>query len=181
MTMEDMDDRKLIEMACGGDARAFEALIERHYDTVFHMAFQWCRNRSDAEDITQTVCIKLARAIHGFSGKAKFTTWLYRIVINTAIDWQRRNKKPLHIELDEGSAVTAPQAETQLLAKEILARIDLLPEKEKTALLLAAGEGMSHADIAQVMGVKESTVSWYVHEARKKLGLKDGKEERRHG
>ena len=68
-----------------------------------------------------------------------------------------------------------------MLAKEILARIDLLPEKEKTALLLAAGEGMSHADIAQVMGVKESTVSWYVHEARKKLGLKDGKEERRHG
>ena len=48
-------------------------------------------------------------------------------------------------------------------------------------MLLAAGEGMSHADIAQVMGVKESTVSWYVHEARKKLGLKDGKEERRHG
>jgi RNA polymerase sigma-70 factor (ECF subfamily) len=179
--MDDIDDHNLVNMARAGDARAFEVLIERHYDAIFRMAFAWCRNQSDAEDITQTVCVKLARAIHGFSGKAKFTTWLYRIVINTAIDWQRQNKKPHHIELDEHSIATAPQAETQLLAKEMLARIDLLPEREKTALLLAAGEEMSHADIAAIMGVRESTVSWYVHEARKKLGLNDGKKERRHG
>ncbi|HEY8190717.1 MAG TPA: RNA polymerase sigma factor [Micavibrio sp.] len=179
--MDEIDDHKLAAMAKAGDARAFEALIERHYDSIFRMAFSWSRNRSDAEDIAQTVCVKLARAIQGFSGKSKFTTWLYRIVVNTAIDWRRQNKRSHHIELDEQSIATEPQAETQLLAKEILARIDLLPEKEKTALLLAVVEEMSHADIAAIMGVKQSTVSWYVHEARKKLGIRNEKKERRHG
>jgi RNA polymerase sigma-70 factor (ECF subfamily) len=175
------DDRDLIRMACAGDARAFEDLLARHYDTIFRFSFQWCRNESDAQDITQTVCIGLARAIHHYKGKAKFTTWLYRVVINTAIDWQRQNKRHLAGELHEDMASSTAGAETTVLAYEVLRQIERLPEKEKTALLLVVTEDMSHAEIAVIMQVKESTVSWYVHEARKKLGMTVNEKERHHG
>lgn len=178
---EEHDDGELVRMACAGDARAFECLLERHYDTVFRMSFKWCRNRSDAEDITQCVCIKLARAIHGYNGRAAFTSWLYRIVINTAIDWKRQNARGGHDDIDDVEIASAPVAETNLMAREVLAQIDRLPVKEKTALLLVVGEDMSHAEAASVMEVKESTVSWYVHEARKKLAFQEQKKERHHG
>jgi RNA polymerase sigma-70 factor (ECF subfamily) len=173
-TMKDLEDKQLVKLACDGDARAFELLLERHYDRIFRMTFKWCRNRSDAEDITQDVCIKLARAIRGYNGKAAFTTWLYRIVINTAIDWRRSNKRADTETLDPEAGhigAIAPVAETNLIANDDLARVMALPDKEKTALLLVLGEGLSHSEAALIMEVKESTVSWYIYEARKKLGV----------
>lgn len=182
--MADQDDQQLVRQACAGDARAFESLLERHYDRIFRMAFKWCRNQSDAEDITQNVCIKLARAIRQYSGKAAFTTWLYRLVVNTAIDWQRQNKRgdTETLDLESGliGAVEA-DAETRLIANDEMAKILALPDKEKTALLLVFGENLTHAEVARIMDVKESTVSWYIHEARKKLGVKPKEKERHHG
>lgn len=177
---QDQDDTELVRLACGGDARAFEVLLGRHYDTIFRFSFKWCRNDSDAQDITQTVCIGLARAIHYYKGKAKFSSWLYRVVINTAIDWQRQNKRSFET-LDDEMGSGAASAETIVHAHEVLAQIGSLPEKEKTALLLVIGEEMTHAEAAIIMQVKESTVSWYVHEARKKLGVNETKKERHHG
>ncbi len=177
--VDEPDDAELVRLACGGDSRAFEALLLRHYNTIFRFAFKWCRNESDAEDITQTVCIGLARAIHQYKGKAKFSSWLYRVVINAAIDWQRQNSRR-HAALDEEMGSNAASAETIVHAHEVLAQINRLPEKERMAILLVMGEDMTHAEAAAVMQVRESTVSWYVHEARKKLGAKETKE-RRHG
>ena len=70
---------------------------------MFKMAFKWCGNRADAEDITQNACIKLARALKTYEHKAAFTTWLYRLVINTAIDMKRHEKRHDHAqaEMDE--------------------------------------------------------------------------------
>lgn len=177
--VDEPDDCELVRLACGGDARAFEALLSRYYDTIFRFAFKWCRNQSDAEDITQTVCVGLARSIHQYKGKAKFSSWLYRVVINTAIDWQRQNRKSFDV-LDEEMGSNVASAEVIVHAHEVLAQIGRLPEKERMAILLVIGEDMTHAEAAAVMQVKESTVSWYVHEARKKLGAIETKE-RRHG
>ena len=182
--MQHLDDTKLAAKARAGDARAFEILIERHYDRIFRMAFKWCRNRESAEDITQNVCIKLARAIHQFNGRAAFTSWLYRLVINAAIDWQRQNSRPTE-ELGEETVAVPAGVEEKMIADEglakVMAQINKLAEKEKTALLLVLGEGMSHKEVAVIMECKESTVSWYIHEARKKLGVKTDKKERHHG
>jgi len=167
-----------------GDRRAFEALLQDHYAIMFRMAFKWCGNRTDAEDITQNACIKLARSLDGYRFEAAFTSWLYRLVINTAIDWQRQNKKhsPLPEDGNEAMSSAGSSAEDIVQAHEMLAKVMQLPENEKTALLLVFSEGLTHAEAAFAMGCKESTVSWYVHEARKKLGVKDdGKREHRHG
>jgi len=165
------DDNKLVTRAQGGDKSAFEALLRRHYDAMFRMAFKWCGNQEDAEDITQNACIKLARNIEGFQFKSAFTSWLYRLVINTAIDWQRQARRHAAQELTEeaGSGRTGSDAENSLHAKQVLEQVHALPVREKTALLMVLGEGLSHKEAASVMRCKESTVSWYIHAARKKL------------
>lgn len=179
MTGADKDrDRELVARACGGDRAAFAALVEAHYDRMYRFARKWCGNDDDAADIAQEAAIRLARAIHGYDGRAAFTSWLYRIVVNCAIDWQRAAARQPQGDpaLVDGLVAAGGDAEAALDARQRLARVDRLPEKERVAVLLVAGEGLSHAAAAAVMACKESTVSWYIHEARKKLGAADGKE-----
>lgn len=170
-----------MKRACDGDRAAFEMLVTRHYDSMFRFACKWCGNRDNAQDIAQDAAIKLARAIHSYDGRAAFTSWLYRVVINCAIDWQRAQGRHHHAgEAGMIGAAAPDDHEGSFYAKQVLAKLDSLPEKEKAALLLVCAEGMSHAEAAAALAVKESTVSWYIHEARKKLGVKD-KKESRHG
>ena len=165
------EDNKLIMQAQGGDKLAFEAVLRKYYDTMFRMAFKWCGNKEDAEDVTQNACIKLARNIGGFQFKSAFTSWLYRLVINTAIDWQRQNKRHSTQELTEETAASHinSDAESALHNKQVLEQVQALPAREKTALLLVMSEGLSHKETATIMQCKESTISWYIHTARKKL------------
>lgn len=174
-----MNEDELIKKAQNGDKSAFETLLQEYYDVMFKMAFKYCGNRQDAEDITQNACIKLARNIGSFKFKSAFSSWLYRLVINTAKDLYKSQKPAEAIESGHIGAVL-PQAEEKLHADDVLKQVYALPENEKTALLLVMSEGYTHAETAEIMDCKESTVSWYIHEARKKLGVKDGKE-RSHG
>jgi len=164
-------DNDLITQAQGGDKSAFEELVRESYVVMFRIAYKWCGNQEDAEDITQNACIKLARNIDGFKFKSTFTSWLYRLVINTAIDWKRKNKRHLTLELtdDNVSNPVNSEAENTLYTKQILEKVQSLPVKEKSALLLVISEGLSHKEAASIMQCKESTISWYIHEARKKL------------
>lgn len=175
------EETALIRQAQAGDRRAFAALLEAHYDIMFRMAVRWCGNRQDAEDITQTACIKLARSLPSYRFQAAFTSWLYRLVINTAIDWRKANRTADPLPEDDMTAAPEASAEKNLETRQELARVMALPDKEKTALLLVFGEGLSHAEAAFAMDCKESTVSWYIHEARKKLGAKDSKRSAKHG
>lgn len=170
-------DKEWVRRARGGDRAAFAALVEAHYDRIFRFACKWCGNRADAEDITQEAAIKLGRAIHTYDGRAAFSSWLYRLVINCAIDWQRRTARHKNASVDGAEALAVADgmdAEAALYARQKLAQMDVLPEKERTALLLVLGEGLSHGEAARVMACKESTVSWYIFEARRKLAA--GKE-----
>ena len=164
-------DNDLIKKAQGGDKSAFEALVLANYDVMFRIAFKWCGNQEDAEDITQNACIKLARYIDGFQFKSAFTSWLYRLVINTAIDWKRQNTRHLTQELIDDNVPNPinSEAENTLYTKQVLEKVQSLPNREKSALLLVMSEGLSHKEAADIMQCKESTISWYIHEARKKL------------
>lgn len=168
--MSKNEDRELIKRARSGDATAFEALANRYYETMFKMAYKFCGNRQDAEDITQESCIRLARGIHSFKGDSAFTSWLYRLVINTGKDWYKSNNR--HPKSDEGleTAQISAKGEDQIYAKQVIAAVYELPEGERDALLLVMSEGLSHKEAGQILGCKESTISWRIHEARKKLG-----------
>jgi RNA polymerase sigma-70 factor (ECF subfamily) len=164
----------LIKRAQGGDKAAFEQLLQEHYEIMYKIAFQWSGHRENAQDITQEACIKLARSIDSFSFQSKFTSWLYRLVINTAHDFYRGQIK--HKQPVPEQSVAGQGADEALYAREVFELVCALPEKEKDAILLVCAQGHTHAQAAEIMNVKESTVSWYIHEGRKKLASAQGKE-----
>ncbi len=177
--MPEKEELELIERARQGDAHAFESLINLYYKDIFKMAYKWCANQRDAEDITQEVCIKLARNIQNFRGDSKFTSWLYVMVINTAKDWYKsQNRHPEGSELLEHIAGQDAKSEEKLFAAQVMEQVHKLPEAEKESLLLVMGQGLSHKEAADLAGVKESTISWRIHEARKKLHALFTREER---
>jgi len=90
--MNNLSDFDLVRLSVGGNADAFEVLVNRHYAGVYRHAYKWCGLRQDAEDITQEVFAKLARNLKAFNLKSAFRTWLYRITVNTAKDYLRKNK-----------------------------------------------------------------------------------------
>jgi RNA polymerase sigma-70 factor (ECF subfamily) len=167
-----MEDASLVNAARGGDAKAFRALVERHYDRIYRLAYRMLRRQADAEDVAQDVCVALARALAGFRGESAFSTWLYRVTLNACRDFARRQAaiEALNRSYGEASAhAAADAAEDQRRSgwlAETLASLD--PGLRETAVLVLAEE-LSHAEAAAILGVKEKTVSWRMHELRKKL------------
>jgi RNA polymerase sigma-70 factor (ECF subfamily) len=173
-------DTTLIKQVQNGDRAAFEALLRTHYDVMYRTAYKWCGNRTDAEDITQNACIKLARSIDTFRFQSAFSSWLYRLVINTAKDWAKaRPPRTMNPELEPDRS-EAPTGETNVYARQVMAYVRTMPDREQAALHLVFSEGLTHREAAVVMECKESTISWYIHEARKKLQSFQ-KQERRYG
>ena len=165
-------DRDLIGRARSGDRDAFGELVERHYDFVYRIAWRWAGNRSDAEDIAQDVCVRLGQAIRGFKGEGAFTTWLYAMTLNVARDLKRKaGRDAAKTEAFGVHALIAGEAadDADDPAERLWAAVRRLPDKQREAVMLVYGEGMSHADAADAMGLAEATVSWHVHEAKKRL------------
>lgn len=181
--MKEQSDNELIKKANKGDTSAFEDLVSRHYGTMYKMAFKWCKNKEEAQDITQNACIKLARNLNSFRQDSAFTSWLYRLVINTAKDYiKSQNRHTVHTsQMDEETVPGNQEPDQSLYTREILDEINKLPEAEKEALLLVASEGFSHKEVADIMQCAESTVSWRIHEARKKLNIALKEKEDQHG
>lgn len=185
--MRDKDDSELIKCAAAGDGAAFSTLLERHYMTIYRMAFRFCGGKQDAEDVTQLACMKLAQNLHAFKFQSSFTTWLYTLILNTARDWRRSQARhergAVAIEWAEGQKDDRENAEDQLEIREKFAAVHALPEPEREIIWLVYGEGLSHKEVAKIIGCSEGTISWRIHEARKilkastvKSPLKPGKE-----
>ncbi|SED19583.1 RNA polymerase sigma factor, sigma-70 family [Rhodobacter sp. 24-YEA-8] len=166
------DTDPLVEKARAGDAGAFELLLSRHYTFIFRVACRWTGNRADAEDVTQTVCMRLGTTIRSFDGRASFQGWLYRVTLNAVRDQQRASAR-------RGRLVAAASLLTDDFSKgdqedalhvaDIWRAVRALPEKQRDAILLVHGEGLAQAEAARIMGCKEVTVSWHIHQARKAL------------
>ncbi|MGH1540145.1 MAG: RNA polymerase sigma factor [Arenicella sp.] len=168
-----MSENSLIKQAQQGEAAAFEELLQRHYDRLFSFAYRWCGNQSNAEDITQLACIKLSRSIKQFRFDSSFSTWLYKIVINCAKDFYKSQKRHSDREdnLDsyEYQLHSNDRHQQRLFAQQIMQHIDSMQDGLKEAILLVYAEGLTHSEAAKILEVKESTVSWRLHEVRKIL------------
>ena len=147
-------DNVLVNRAKAGDRLAFAQLLEDHYDFIFRTACKWSGRKSDAEDIAQDVCIKLATAIQSFDGRSAFTSWLYRVTVNMVRDMQRSSSRRdknidafslVHPEDDPGNQ------EESATAKELWRAVSELPEKQREAIMLVYAEDMNHADAAEIM------------------------------
>ncbi|MEM9972115.1 MAG: RNA polymerase sigma factor [Pseudomonadota bacterium] len=174
----EVTDEALALAAAGGDAEAFSSLISRHYDRVFGLAFRLTGRREEAEDLTQDVCAALPAKVGAFRGEARFSTWLYRVVVNAAHD--RRRRAAAHAKAVEGwgEVELARRAEADEAAEAsgwLQAAMRGLPEELRDTLALVLEDGVTHAAAAEVLGVSEGTVSWRMSEVKKRLkALKEG-------
>ena len=167
-----VDDGVLARRAGDGDREAFAALLERHYERIYRISLRLLGDSDDAADLAQEVCIGLARKVGSYRGGSRFTTWLYRVVVNAAHDTMRRRtaRRRVNESYAEVSALmragcAAREAEVVWLYEALAT---LSAELRETAVLVLQ-EGLSHAEAGAVLGVKESTISWRMHEMRKRL------------
>lgn len=168
--MDDPQTTVLIRRAQDGNASAFGELVDRHYDTIHRFAWKWCRDRDNAEDIAQQACIKLATALPQFRFQSAFTSWLYRIVVSCAQDWQRAQQRHLHAELSgDEAALDDSRTDDAIYIGQLLEQLDSLGEGMRETALLVHAEGLSHAEAGVILGVSESTISWRVHTMRRQL------------
>jgi RNA polymerase sigma-70 factor (ECF subfamily) len=172
-----MDDSKvtgLLRRAQGGDVASFAELVDLHYDTIYRFAWRWCGHRTNAEDIAQLSCIKLAGSLGQFRFQSAFTSWLYQLVINCARDWQRTQQRHEHDALpDDEPTADATRAEDHIYLAQLLQQLDEIGEGMKETALLVHAEGLSHAEAGAILGVSESTISWRVHAMRKHMNKRE--------
>lgn len=173
-----MTEDEIITAAMGGDEKAFAMLLEGQYRRIYRFAYRWCGNVADAEDVTQLVCIKLAKSIRQYRGEAAFNSWLYRLVVNCAKDWRKSQAR------HQGENVTAEETAIHdsgsrgILLEQILKKVDAMGEGFKETALLVLAEGFSHREAGDLLGVKESTISWRLHEMRQQLSASSNEEVR---
>ncbi len=169
-----LSDTELISRATGGDARAFSTLLERHYDLIYRLAFRTLSNKQDAEDVTQDICVSLAKKLSSFHNHSKFTTWLYQVTLNACRDFIRRMvvSQKTHADYSAFSELRHEISRQRLKdAAWAYRAIDTLPESLRETALLVVAEGLNHAQVGDILGLKESTISWRMLKVREKLSV----------
>lgn len=167
------EDAELLARSARGDRRAFDAIVARHGPLALRVAARMAPDRHSAEDIAQEAMFRVWRRAAEFDPRrARFTTWLYRIVVNLCIDSRRR---PRPVPLPEGHdpvdpSPGAPEAVALEERRAALARaIEALPSGQRAALTLVYDEGLSGAQTAQVLGVSIKAVERLLARARARL------------
>ena len=171
---EDIDDAAdLLARSARGDRRAFDEIVARYGPVALRVAARMAPDRQSAEDIAQEAMVRIWRRADEFDPRrARFTTWLYRIVVNLCIDL-RRKPRPVALPEDfdpvDPSAGAAEDVELDERRAALVRAIDALPSGQRAALMLVYDEGLSGAEAAQVLGVTAKAVERLLARARARL------------
>jgi RNA polymerase sigma-70 factor, ECF subfamily len=163
-------DEELVARSISGDADSFNELILRWERPIYALAYRTIGREEDARDVCQETFLRAFRALPGFRGQAKFSSWLYRIALNLCRDWVRRERRapvvqpPEDVDLMEMAAAAEPsESIEELVSRKDLARaveraMALLPEEQRTAIVLKEYHGLTFQEIADLVGCPLSTV-----------------------
>jgi RNA polymerase sigma-70 factor, ECF subfamily len=163
-------DEELVARAQGGDIESFNQLILRWERPIYALAYRVIGKEEDARDVCQDAFLRAYRALPGFKGQAKFSSWLYRIALNLCRDWIRRQRRAPVSQLPEDTDATELAAETGPVEsiEDLVARRELsaiveeamseLSEEQRTAIILKEYHGMTFQEIADMQGCPLSTV-----------------------
>src|ERR1700759_5693526 len=162
-------DEELIAKSIGGDAESFNQLVLRGERPIYALAYRTIGREEDARDVGQETLLRAFRALPGFRGQAKFSSWLYRIALNLCRDWIRRERRtptvqpPEDVDLLDLAASAEPcEPIENLVARKDLTRLveramALLPEEQRTAIVLKEYHGLTFQEIADLAGCPLST------------------------
>lgn len=174
--MVETDDEQLwVTRSQNGDQAAFEALIKTHSTMIHSLTFRMTGSTADAKDLAQETFVRAYQQLDSFHGTSKFSSWLYRIAVNACLDWRRREKRRLELhtnwsrEKSEADSAPANIAELDDASRAVQAALMKLPEKQRAAITLTVYGGRNHAEAAEILGCSETTISWRIFSARRKL------------
>jgi len=167
------DDEDLLNRLAANDEQAFRQLVERHIDRAFGIALRLLGSRADAEDVVQDTMLKVwthrGRWEHG---RAKFSTWLYRVVTNRCIDLHRRPRTD-NVDAVPEPMDAQPDAVSTMQRNEVTAMLESamqrLPEQQRVAVILSYHENMSNGEIAEVMSTTVAAVESLLKRGRQQL------------
>ncbi len=187
MDYDRLTDQEVIEQALAGRERAFRELIGRYERPVFSLIYRLVRDRERAEDLAQDTFIKVLNALDRYDPSYKFSSWIFKIAHNTALDHLRR-REPETLSLDGSPhARTAAEIEATTLSpasddespedfaasrevgEEIERAIGTIRAEYRTAILLCHVEGRPYEEIAEIMNVPLGTVKTFIHRGRNEL------------
>ncbi len=167
------DDVALIEQYLAGDVAAFDSLMRAHEDRVFSICLRMLRDREAALDAVQETFITVFRKADRFAGRSAFSTWLYRVAVNTCYDVGRRTRRKNTDALPDGFDPADPAAadgyESADIRPEIEAALAALPAEFRAAVILADLEGLALETVAEAIGVPIGTVKSRVFRGRRLL------------
>jgi RNA polymerase sigma-70 factor (ECF subfamily) len=185
MTTVTDNEADLIRRAQADDANAFCSLAERYARRIYLLAFHYCRNTQDAEDLSQEVWLRAYQALRGFRADSSFYTWLRRITINAFLNHQRTSTfrhqgQTTIVELIDSDSETAYEARsasaetvyTKVLFETVMTALGELTPSQRLMFLLRHYEGMSYDEIAAAMNCSAGTVKKGVSRAIAKLRVK---------
>jgi RNA polymerase sigma-70 factor (ECF subfamily) len=166
------DDRQAVEACRNGDTQAFDRLVERYQRDVYRLCYRYVNNHFDASDMAQEVFLRAYRALAKFRGDSAFSTWLYRIAVNTCLNFRSSRKWPaaeLSETLADGRRGALEEIEREEKAQRVREAIRHLPEKQRATLILRMYHDLSMDEIAGVMGSSVGTVKANLFHALSKL------------
>jgi len=180
-----MTENELIGKIQSGDADRFVHVVDKYQAIVFRTCLGFTHNKEDADDLTQEVFVKAYQSIQSFRGQSAFSTWLYRIAVNTSLNHIRNNnKRSIFVRFDSifGGSKTRESAhipidfdnpEQIIISSEhkklVKNALDALPEKQRTAIVLSKYDDLSQKEIAQIMETSEGAVEALIQRAKTNL------------
>lgn len=173
----DMDETELILKFKQGDRFAFRQLVEKYQDSVINTCYRFLRNKEEAEEVAQEVFLKVYLSANTYQPKTKFSTWLFKIVVNSCLNKLRDKKKFSLSQLDEDLHASSENQPDKSLEQEelrMLVRnaVDSLPENQRTVILLNQYEGFSYQDTAKILDCSVSAIESRLFRAKESLRTK---------
>lgn len=163
-------DEELVARSMDGDVDSFNQLIKRWERPIYALAYRTLGREDDARDVCQETFLRAFRAIKGFKGQAKFSSWLYRIALNLCRDWMRRQRRtptvqvPEDVDIADLAAAHGPSESIETLVgrrqlgRAVAVAMATLPDEQRTAIVLKEYHGLTFQEIAEMQGVPLSTV-----------------------
>jgi RNA polymerase sigma-70 factor, ECF subfamily len=166
-------DAELVLKSQNGNPAAFEELVRNHQHMVHSLTYRMTGSLADAEDLAQEAFLRAWEQIGSFRGGSKFSTWLYRIAVNTCLNWRQSEARRFQLQNRLAEELSRQQAGREHSAAggshEVQAALLKLPAKQRAAVVLTIYDGLNHAEAAKILHCSETTVSWRVFAAKRKL------------
>ena len=171
-----MVEEQCVAQARGGDASAFEELVEAYQTQVYRLALRMCGGRAeDAQEVAQEAFLAAWRGLPRFRGQCRFSSWLYKLTANAAVDHLRREKRrPAAVPLENAGEPADPHTPQEELERRELHRavqqaLDRLTPEHREVLLLRQMQGLSYQEIGAALSLEEGTVKSRLSRAKRQL------------